>query len=67
MEKNCPKCNAAFTCKSNEAGCWCNDVKLSSYTLQYLAENFKNCLCPNCLQPFEMVDRDAEVDMDDLV
>jgi hypothetical protein len=52
MEKKCSKCETAFTCKNEEGGCWCEQFKLSQEVLQYLKDNYKNCLCPACLHEF---------------
>ncbi len=65
MEKLCAKCEVSFSCGSEESICWCKQVDLSAYTLKYLETNFKGCLCPACLQPFAIVDMDAELEEDE--
>jgi hypothetical protein len=65
MEKTCPKCKSTFICKNEMPGCWCGNLKLSDYTLRYLKTNFDGCLCYECLKPFEIVDMDAEIDIED--
>jgi hypothetical protein len=62
MEKECAKCKVMFSCDSAGTNCWCETVQLSPYTLRFLKENFTGCLCPACLQPFAVVDLEAEVE-----
>ena len=33
-------------------GCWCVEIKLSEETRRKLKENFRACLCRNCLENF---------------
>jgi len=48
--KVCPKCGAAFNCyRSSKMKCWCEDFSIKSENLKVLAENYNNCLCPECL------------------
>ncbi|SEP11932.1 cysteine-rich CWC family protein [Niastella yeongjuensis] len=53
MIKKCSKCETAFNCQNESRGCWCEEVQLSTRQLDYLKENYENCLCPNCLKEFE--------------
>lgn len=48
-KKTCESCGEDFTCGANAEKCWCFEVDLQSETLAELRENFKNCLCENCL------------------
>ncbi len=66
MEKLCAKCGVKFSCGSEETSCWCKAVDLGTYTLKYLETNFAGCLCPACLQPFAVVDMNAEVEENDV-
>lgn len=45
----CESCGEEFSCGANAEKCWCFEVDLSSETLAELRENFKSCLCQNCL------------------
>ena len=48
-KKECSKCGENFTCTNETRGCWCENVQLNTETLQFLKENYENCLCPSCL------------------
>jgi hypothetical protein len=50
-EKICPRCAAAFECRSG--GCWCTDLSLSATKLEWLKQHYENCLCPACLARIE--------------
>jgi hypothetical protein len=44
----CPRCQEKFDCsKSNK--CWCYEIGLDSNQLEKLTDEFKSCLCPNCI------------------
>ena len=45
----CESCGEEFSCGVNIGKCWCFDVELKAETLTELREDFKNCLCENCL------------------
>ena len=50
-EKICEKCGVAFECKVGDiANCQCSQVKLSDAVQLFLANNFSDCLCLNCLK-----------------
>jgi hypothetical protein len=51
--KTCEACGKEFGCGANRAECWCFAVDLSAETLVELRENFKKCLCRNCLLNLE--------------
>jgi len=53
-EKKCPKCFSTFNCTNESQGCWCENVTLSLEKLQFLKENYTNCLCRDCLKAFEI-------------
>jgi hypothetical protein len=52
--QNCESCGEEFLCQIGLKGCWCSSVELSEKTREYLRENFKLCLCPECLRKFEL-------------
>jgi hypothetical protein len=48
--KTCESCGRDFSCGAASAKCWCFEVDMSPETLAKLRENFKNCLCQDCLE-----------------
>lgn len=48
--KTCEACGKSFGCGVNTGKCWCFEVDLSRETLEQLREDFKNCLCQECLE-----------------
>lgn len=49
--KICPRCNASFECRhDNLKDCWCVDVSLDEQQLEYIGNNYADCLCHSCLQ-----------------
>jgi hypothetical protein len=48
--KTCESCGAQFSCGANTEKCWCFAVDLSADALAKLQEDFKSCLCKDCLQ-----------------
>lgn len=49
MQKTCPLCDVAFTCESNQPGCWCEEISLSRERLALIALAAAGCLCHGCL------------------
>lgn len=48
--KLCPRCGSEFSCHSGSiAECQCQDIRLNSGQLAYLAKRYDNCLCRPCL------------------
>lgn len=45
----CESCGESFSCGSKIGKCWCFDIEIGEETLANLKEDFKSCLCPNCL------------------
>ena len=45
----CESCGVEFSCGANVGECWCFRVEVKAETLAELRENFKNCLCEDCL------------------
>ena len=51
MEKTCPRCNAAFECRhTNLIDCHCVTITLDTLQLEYVGNNYTDCLCHSCLQ-----------------
>lgn len=50
--KVCSRCQEQFECCMESRGCWCEDLTLSTESLQHLREEYDNCLCPECLKLF---------------
>ena len=49
--KICSSCKTEFECKVGDiANCQCSQIKLSDAAQLFLAENFSDCLCLNCLK-----------------
>ena len=48
----CESCGEEFICGATLKGCWCMEIKLSEETRQKLKENFRSCLCRNCLEKY---------------
>lgn len=54
-QKQCQRCNKTFECKSGSVLlCQCQTVVLSQEALNYVGEQFQDCLCAKCL--FELRD-----------
>ena len=48
--KDCPRCNKEFECKSGSILlCQCQTVVLSPEQLEYIANQYDDCLCAKCL------------------
>ncbi|MEK9629740.1 MAG: cysteine-rich CWC family protein [Nitrospinota bacterium] len=48
--KTCPKCGKQFECENDSPNpCQCDGVPLNKKQLDYIKNNFENCLCLNCL------------------
>lgn len=49
--KTCPRCKMPFECKAGDiAHCHCNNLQLSEAAQKYIALQFTDCLCHQCLQ-----------------
>jgi hypothetical protein len=46
----CESCGEEFFCGANIGKCWCFDVELKAETLAELRENFRKCICQDCLE-----------------
>ena len=45
----CEACGKDFDCGAQTGKCWCFEVELDKEALGELRENFKSCLCQDCL------------------
>ncbi len=51
MVKICPSCHQSFDCRNdNILECWCLEVNIPPDLREYLASNFKGCLCRECIE-----------------
>ena len=55
----CESCGKAFSCGANVGKCWCFAVEVKAETLTELRENFKSCLCEDCLS--ERMEKGREI------
>ncbi len=46
--RKCPRCNKPFV-SYNDKSCWCVDTTVHPETLEHLKQEFKGCLCKDCL------------------
>ena len=50
----CPRCGRAFVCKASAiAHCDCAHISLREEVLDYIAVNYDECLCLDCLQALQ--------------
>lgn len=50
ITKKCPKCGSEFLCYSqSNQKCWCDNFFVDATNLKLLADKYKGCLCPECL------------------
>ena len=56
--KKCSKCSKEFECGASVGKCWCMDFYIDPEVLNKLKEDFKDCLCPNCLNEYTSNDID---------
>lgn len=50
-DNNCPKCGKQFHCSSSSK-CWCFEYEVPADKMEWIQENFKGCLCPECLREY---------------
>ncbi len=50
--KICPSCGKTFTC-TGDADCWCEKVRIHKKDLLLIMQEYKDCLCPECLSRYE--------------
>lgn len=49
--KKCPRCNKLFTCHGDN-DCWCEHHQVHKKNMLFIMENYKDCICPDCLKKF---------------
>jgi hypothetical protein len=48
--KHCPRCQAPFECRvDNISQCQCSGIQLTAEDKAFIAANYTDCLCRNCL------------------
>jgi Cysteine-rich CWC len=48
--KLCPRCQAPFECRvGNIAECQCSGIQLTAEDKAFIASNYTDCLCRDCL------------------
>ena len=47
----CPRCGRSFICYKDET-CWCQDLRLHQKTRESLKQEYKGCLCKDCISFF---------------
>jgi Cysteine-rich CWC len=52
--KTCESCGKDFNCGANTKKCWCFEIDLNAETLAKLQEDFKSCLCVECLKKIKV-------------
>lgn len=52
--KICSKCETLFHCACEAPGCWCETIFIDMGTLSELKKQYDNCLCPTCLNKYEI-------------
>jgi hypothetical protein len=51
MDKVCPCCKRSFECRNDDIlECWCLEVSVSRDLRDYLARNYNDCLCRDCIE-----------------
>jgi hypothetical protein len=45
----CESCGEKFACGAKKENCWCFAVEITPETLAKLNQQFRHCLCPQCL------------------
>lgn len=49
--KTCPRCQQSFECKKDDVThCQCASVKLFQAQRDAISQQYKDCLCANCLE-----------------
>lgn len=50
----CESCGEEFSCGANVGKCWCFSVEVEKETLTKLRDDFKRCLCEECLNTYNL-------------
>lgn len=48
--QTCESCDNEFGCGAKTGNCWCFHLNVDEDALARIKEEFKNCLCPDCLR-----------------
>ncbi len=60
--KSCPRCSRDFECRNDDIfNCACISIPLFKKELDWLAANYDDCLCINCLEEI----REMEIQFSD--
>jgi hypothetical protein len=46
----CESCGEPFLCGAGLTGCWCMEFQLDAAARAQMRQQFRDCLCRNCLQ-----------------
>ncbi|NMB71692.1 MAG: hypothetical protein GYA22_06050 [Bacteroidales bacterium] len=49
--KRCPSCGKFFSCFP-EGDCWCEEYKIHRKEMIQLTQEFRDCICPDCLKKY---------------
>ncbi len=55
----CDACGNDFICGAGLTGCWCMEIKLDAPTRAKMREQFRDCLCRNCLENYADASKDS--------
>lgn len=55
IELTCEACGKKFPCGFATGKCWCFDVDLKEEALAEINQEFRNCLCEDCLKSRETI------------
>ncbi len=59
-QKYCPRCNLQFECKAGSIHlCQCSAVYLNEEEKAFIAGQFDDCLCINCLHQLKEIHKPA--------
>ncbi len=62
MKKHCSKCNKLFDCCVNDiTNCQCYNIALSQQAKTFIANNYNDCLCAECLKEIETINFKNEI------
>jgi hypothetical protein len=53
--KQCSRCDKNFICTGN-SNCPCLDIQIPEKLLDYIADHFDGCLCPDCIEQLKIDD-----------
>lgn len=53
----CESCGKEFSCGANVGKCWCFEVEVDKKILAQLQEDYKSCLCQDCLRKLQFEEK----------